>query len=178
MRCLALAIILALIALPAAADNSGQGWSDLPHLVTTWGATSPNTDFHWTYTTSPTPAFRGTPGQRLNSINFGPNSTQVDRQGWGSLVKTRDALQASGTDLKGVKLLIVGYSDGVVERGTRAHSLGLHRAEVVRSELVRLGFRRANIEVSSFGDRYSTATPGARFQERENRRVAIWELQS
>ena len=148
-----------------------------PEVATTWGASDPKTDLKWTYKDSPTPAFEGAPDYALTEIVFARNSNSLDREAVGALRTASENLNAGGDreDPGEVKLLVLGFADGTSERSL-AEELGLRRAEAARTQLVKLGFRKENIQVASFGARYSAAKRWEKVKQEYERNAEVWVL--
>jgi outer membrane protein OmpA-like peptidoglycan-associated protein len=148
------------------------------HVVTTWGASSPDTELKWTYTGQPSPPFEGTPERALTEICFDLESTELDREARGALRTAAERLIGEGSraDLDGVALLVVGFADGGAERA-RADELGLRRAEAAKAQLVTLGIPKDQIQVSSYGARFSEAAAWERDRMKHERSAIIWTLE-
>jgi outer membrane protein OmpA-like peptidoglycan-associated protein len=146
-------------------------------VVTAWGGSGPTTRLVWSYQESPTPPFEGTPDSALTEIGFAANSTSLDSEARGALRTARESLSAGRdpAELGKLKLLVVGFTDSVAERRS-AQELGLRRAEATRAELVNLGFPKENIQVSSYGARYSVARDWEKLKQESERNVQVWVL--
>ena len=148
-----------------------------PEAVANFGSTDEATELQWTYKDAPNPPFQGTPDYAMTSIAFTQGSATLDNEAAGALrVGTQD-LTAGGDreEPSEVKLLVVGFADGITERAN-ADALGMRRAEAAREHLVDLGFRRENIQVASYGARYSVAKDWETMKQQYERNAVVWVL--
>jgi outer membrane protein OmpA-like peptidoglycan-associated protein len=156
---------------------AGVPESKMHEATTTWGATSTDTEFPWGYKLPADPSYQGTPDYLLTSFNFPLGSASLNREAHGAAIAMTKTLGEGGdtADLNDVRLLVVGFADGVHERET-AEKLGTERAERTRAMLVEMGYPRENIQIASFGARYSTATPDQKDKQGFERQAEIWVL--
>ena len=174
MRTIALSLVMSL-ALAGAVMAASQ-IRELPITdATSWGMTTPHTQFEWTYAKAPTPAIKGTPKTFLDDVGFALNSATLTQEARGSMVKDVDRFLRRDGIVGSAHLVIVGYADNVKE-ASQAHDLGLRRAEAVRDYLVSLGVKKADIQVTSYGDEYSQARPYQEYKQMYERRAGIWLL--
>ncbi len=73
-------------------------------------------------------------------------------------------------------ILVVGFADGIKETN-KAEVLGLQRAEAAKRFLGTLGIKPDQIQVASFGSRYSTAKDFEKIKLASERKAEIWLLQ-
>lgn len=131
----------------------------------------PGTALEWAYDAAPTPPFQGTPDTRLTSFGFDQGSTQMRPEGVGACREAVKKIQ----DRPDVKLLLIGFADGIKEK-EGAEQLGMRRAESVRGFLSTLGIDAGRVQVASYGTRYSTARDFEKIKQGYERKVEIWLL--
>jgi outer membrane protein OmpA-like peptidoglycan-associated protein len=129
------------------------------------------TPVSWSYDAAPTPAFQGTPDVRLTSFGFDQGVAIMRSEGMGAC---REAV-AKLTDKAGAKLLAVGFADGIKET-KKGEELGLQRAEAAKRFLGTLGIKPGQVQVASFGTRYSKAKDFEKIQQGLERKAEIWML--
>ncbi len=148
-----------------------------PEAVSNFGSTDPSTELQWTYHDAPNPPFQGTPDYAMTEIAFTQGSSTMDNEAAGALRVGMQDLTAGGDreEASEAKLLVVGFADGITERAN-ADALGMRRAEAARDHLVSLGFRRENIQVASYGARYSVAKDWETMKQQYERNAVVWVL--
>lgn len=131
-----------------------------------------NTPAKWTYDTAPTPAYNGTIDHRMTSFGFDEGAAIMRSEGMGAC---REGVKTLA-DMNAAKFLIVGFADGVKETN-KADALGMQRAEAAKRFLGTLGIKPDQIQITSFGSKYSTAQDFEKIKMGSERRVEIWLLQ-
>jgi|WetSurMetagenome_2_1015567.scaffolds.fasta_scaffold517488_1 outer membrane protein OmpA-like peptidoglycan-associated protein len=125
----------------------------------------------WSYDSAPTPAFDGTPDYRLTSFGFPEKGTDLKPEAVGAC---REAVKKLA-DKPEVKLLVVGFADGIKESQGDVN-LGMRRADATRRLLKTLGIPPGHVQVASFGSHYATAKDFERIKMGLERKVEIWVL--
>lgn len=149
-----------------------------PVVATTdWGATTPDTQINWNYPDSPSPSFQGTPDYFVIGFSFPKGSAALNQEARGSTYDKTADLTAGGDidDVKDARILVIGFADGLGER-RMGERLGMERAQAARNLLVNMGYSRENIQVATFGSRYSTATVWEPNKQKAERQVEVWAL--
>ena len=126
----------------------------------------------WTYDAAPNPPFNGTVDHRLTSFGFDEGAAIMRSEGMGACGEAVKKL----ADKNAGMFLIVGFADGIKETN-KADALGLQRAEAAKRFLGTLGIKADQIQITSFGSKYSTARDFERIKLGYERKVEIWLMQ-